>query len=209
MAEDRLERLRELPLRGFDEIDDDTPSSGTASLPTPQLNAEELHTNQVTLLNTTPLAPQEPEVGVLQAPGAPLLKDYDSFTEGSRAGSFEFLSSASGDLFYPIITSTTEMMGGPSNSVGFTVDDLTHLGDDDTCMSIEEWRANVAQDSSSIPSSTTAKRPRSPTPEVVRRIRPRARSLSSASSTANDFDWFAPLPEGIERPPSRATSAPD
>ena len=165
--------------------------------------------------NTTSLAPQVPQVGVLQAPGAPLLKDFDSFTEGSRAGSFDFLSSASGDLCYPINASATEMMGEPSNSVGFTVDDLTHLGDDDTCVSIEEWRVNVALDTpsdqigSSVSSSTTAKRPRSPTPEVVRRIRPRARSLSSASSTANDFDWFAPLPEGIERPPSRATSAPD
>lgn len=154
-------------------------------------------------------------MAVLQPPGAPLLKDYDSFTEGSRAGSFEFLSSASGDLCYPIHASTAGMMGEPSHSVGLTVDDVTHLGDGDASMSIEEWRVNVALGTprdgidSSIPSSTTAKRPRSPTPEVVRRIRPRALSLSSASSTANDFDWFAPLPEGIERPPSRATSAPD
>ena len=154
-------------------------------------------------------------MAVLQPPGAPLLKDYDSFTEGSRAGSFEFLSSASGDLCYPIHASTAGMMGEPSHSVGLTVNDVTHLGDGDASMSIEEWRVNVALDTprdeidSSMPSSTTAKRPRSPTPEVVRRIRPRALSLSSASSAANDFDWFAPLPEGIERPPSRASSAPD
>lgn len=67
MVQDCLERLRNLPLRGFDEMsghficplasctdhdsrDDDTPSSGTASLPTPLLDAEELHTNQVTLM---------------------------------------------------------------------------------------------------------------------------------------------------------------
>ncbi len=84
MAENRLERLRELPLRGFDEMsghftfphasctdydsrDDDTPSSGTASLPTPQLNADELHTNQVTLMYVSVYI------------GAPLA--YDSATE--------------------------------------------------------------------------------------------------------------------------------
>lgn len=212
-----LERLRDLPLRGFDEIDEDTPSSGTASLPTPLLNAEELHANPVTLLNATPLAAQEPAVELVRPPGAPLLKDYDSFTEGSRAGSFDFLSSASGDLCYPLNTTHTEMMGESSNTVGLTISDITHLDDDDddASMSIEQWRANVASDAPSyesslpLPSSTPAKRPRSPTPEGVRRIRPRARSLSSTSSAANDFDWFAPLPEVIERPPSRASSAPD
>ena len=163
--------------------------------------------------NVTPLPPQGPSVQVVRPPGAPLLKDYDSFTDGSRAGSFDFLSSASGDLFCPINTADTEMIGEPSNS-SLTVDDVTHLNDGDTSMSIEEWRANVSFDApsdeinSSLPLSSTTKRPRSPTPDVVRRIRPRARSISSASSTTNDFDWFAPLPEGNERPPSRASSAP-
>ncbi|KAK2461191.1 hypothetical protein APHAL10511_006718 [Amanita phalloides] len=215
MVQERLERLRNLPLRGFNEIDEDTPSSGTASLPTPLLDTGQLP-NPVALANATPLAPQEPAVGLVQPPGAPLLKDHDSFSDGSRAGSFGFLSSASGDLCYPINTMTTEVMGESSNSTGLTVGDVTHLDDSDASMSIEEWRANVALDASAqsnslLPSSSssTTKRRRSPTPEVVRRIRPRARSLSSASSATNDFDWFAPIPEVLERPPSRACSAPD
>lgn len=149
-----------------------------------------------------------------------MLKDYDTFTEGSRAGSFDFLSAASGDMCYPIDIDN-HFDGAPSNSaalttVGLTIDDVTHLDDGDTSMSIEEWRANVHSDAPNdsdeddhhlrVPS--TAKRPRSPTPDVVRRIRPRSYSLSSASSVACSFDWFAPLPEGIDRPPSRASSEP-
>ncbi|KAF8635406.1 hypothetical protein AX15_000404 [Amanita polypyramis BW_CC] len=214
MVQERLGRLQDLPLRGFDEVYEDTPSSGTASLPTPQLDAQEFRNNEVALINAIPLVPQEPAVQVVQPPGAPLLKDYDSFTEGSRAGSFDFLSSASGDLCYPVNTVDAEMTGESSDS-SLTVAYVTHLDDGDSSMSIEEWRVNVSVNvpseeiNSSLPLSSATKRPRSPTPDAVRRIRPRARSLSSTSSTTNDFDWFAPLPEGNERPPSRASSAPE
>ncbi|KAF8633147.1 hypothetical protein AX17_004648 [Amanita inopinata Kibby_2008] len=214
MPEDRLDRLH-IPLRGFNEIDEDTPSSGTASLPTPLLGAEVLHTNDVALVNATPLGPQGATVSIIRPPAAPLLKDYDSFTEGSRAGSFDFLSSTSGELFCQLDTIGTDMIGESSNSVGLTVDDVNHLDDGGTSMSIEKWRANVSLnassslDDSALPPPAAAKRPRSPTPDVVRRIRPRAQSLSSTSSAANAFDWFAPLPEGMDRPPSRASSAPD
>ncbi|PFH49331.1 hypothetical protein AMATHDRAFT_4980 [Amanita thiersii Skay4041] len=213
MADGRLDRLRNLPLRGFAEIDDDTPSSGTASLPTPQLDTNELEPSNIALVNSTPIASIDPANNMIQTPGAPLLKDYDSFTDGSRAGSFEFLSSASGELFCTFDPVNSRVMGEASNEDGLTTNDVRHLDDCDPSMYIEEWREGVSWSAStdhSISSTTTAKRARSPTPEVVRRIRPRAQSLSSAS-TANSFDWFVQLPEVIDqqRPPSRASSAPD
>ncbi|KAM6503311.1 hypothetical protein JOM56_000254 [Amanita muscaria] len=221
IVSERLDALRDIPLRGFDEIDDITPSSGTASLPTPLINPDSLHHNDLALGDTSPLAAQgHAEEPIVRPPPAPLLKDHDSFTEGSRAGSFDFLSAASGDLCYPIDVDI-DVIGEPSNSVGLsevglTVGDVTQLNDGDASMSIEEWRANISSDtlndsdeeSPCFQVPGTAKRPRSPTPEVVRRIRPRSYSLSSASSAANSFDWFAPLPQEHDRPPSRASSAP-
>ncbi|KAF8888581.1 hypothetical protein BD779DRAFT_1672253 [Infundibulicybe gibba] len=193
-----LDRLVEIPLKGFTELDE-TPTSGTASLPTPQ-------TDHVSFDGLQP--PPEPMIALwpyssdrddsLVVPPAPMMKDYDSFTDGTGRGSFDSIPAGStdefGDPIYPINLLSLEL-----------------LPPVDTSSSIEQWRNHVSINTSTQSSSDLTsgnKHPRSPTSEDGRRTRARAYSLSSASSISNTFEWDAtPFTQG--RPPSRANSVPD
>ncbi|KAJ8693421.1 hypothetical protein PTI98_008413 [Pleurotus ostreatus] len=73
-----------LPLRGF-QTNDATPTTAPTSLPTPsskRLQHVHVFPDQQWLL------PSDAE-HVVEAPGAPLMRDYDSFTEGTAKGSFD------------------------------------------------------------------------------------------------------------------------
>lgn len=73
-----------LPLRGF-QTNDATPTTAPTSLPTPsskRLQHVHVFPDQQWLL------PPDAE-RVVEAPGAPLMRDYDSFTEGTAKGSFD------------------------------------------------------------------------------------------------------------------------
>lgn len=126
-----LDRLNELEsLRGFQEIDM-TPTSVVTSLPTP--HEEHASFNEIQVPPDTPttmvsvLGLQETQI---EAPPAPLLKDLDSFTEGTAIGSFDSIPA------------------GPTNELGDTIApinavSLSLLPPQDTSLSIELWRAVV------------------------------------------------------------------
>jgi hypothetical protein len=69
----------------------------------------------------------DPSSPPFQAPGAPLLKDYDSFTEGSALGSFDFSLPGTPHIPYSDLE--------PLSSLAFCPDDPTR--------SIETWRDDV------------------------------------------------------------------
>ncbi|KAF5356759.1 hypothetical protein D9756_006729 [Leucocoprinus leucothites] len=99
-----LEPLQELKLKGFGSCNN-TPSSKTASLPTPGGASVPLANSAV--IDDAPLGEltnnKNNEWGLLDydpfkaVPGAPLLKDLDSFTEGTGVGSFDSIPCAETD----------------------------------------------------------------------------------------------------------------
>lgn len=104
---DELDRLEGFHLRSFNENEEQTPSSGTTLLPTPNevqfplaLEAGQGSAPRVAVWEPLGLGYQEEDV--IPMPSAPQLKDLDSFTDGTGAGSFDFLSSHPGDLFPPL-----------------------------------------------------------------------------------------------------------
>lgn len=109
-------------------------------------------------------------------PGAPRIKDLDSFTEGTGCGSFEDLP-MTGNADYDYADHVTPMA-------------ISRLPPPDTLkVSIEKWKASIAD------SSVPLKRRRSPSPEgerFVRRIRPRTRAVSLPSNfkAFTDFIGF-------------------
>jgi hypothetical protein len=99
-CDEELDLLEDIQLRSFNE-NDQTPSSGTTTLPTPNehqfpLTADEVEKNLI--FWETPDSQEENQIPV---PAAPHQKDLDSFTDGTGVGSFDFLSSHPGDLFPP------------------------------------------------------------------------------------------------------------
>lgn len=100
-----LEPLQELRLESFSSCNN-TPSSKTASLPTPGGPSVPLANSAVfedTPLGEVPMDAQSSEWGLLDydpriaVPNAPLIKDLDSFTEGTGAGSFDSIPAADTD----------------------------------------------------------------------------------------------------------------
>jgi len=96
---EEFEHLNQLDLRPSNDASD-TPSTATAMLATPGLHRPGEQ-------STDPLNPSctiwigavfDRELGI---PSAPVMRDFDSFTDGTGAGSFDCLSeiTASGDLF--------------------------------------------------------------------------------------------------------------
>ncbi|TFK73393.1 hypothetical protein BDN72DRAFT_834800 [Pluteus cervinus] len=162
-----LERL-EINLRNFGEeiASDVTPSSEASSLPTPDTEPSNLSDVEI---QPHPHSWQSLDFGEsrIEPPGAPLLKDYDSFTEGSARGSFESLASwGEQDLNDSVYTVTSAPKPTSTN---------------DTSSYIEEWREQVSSTATAVP-HTPSKRPRSPSVGEERRIRPRAGSLSQSQS---------------------------
>ncbi|KAJ7272042.1 hypothetical protein B0H12DRAFT_675720 [Mycena haematopus] len=129
-----LERLNEIPLKGFPEMEE-TPTSATMSLPTPE-------GQHVPLPPLDPMEPLEPPsmpvsylfaadaAGILIPPAAPRMKDYDTFTEGTAEGSFNSIPAAEtnehGEPIYPI--SARALAALPLN---------------DPTVFIEQWRQGV------------------------------------------------------------------
>ncbi|KAF7295373.1 hypothetical protein MIND_01076800 [Mycena indigotica] len=106
-----LDPLDEISLKDFPPMAG-TPTSATMSLPTPECQPVTLP-HDSTMQNP----PDRPVAyfidngdAAIVVPGAPLMKDYDSFTEGSKEGSFASLPAADvnefGDPIYPISAPT-------------------------------------------------------------------------------------------------------
>ncbi|KAF5313444.1 hypothetical protein D9611_008654 [Ephemerocybe angulata] len=171
-----LGRLEELSIKNLDCEDvDDSPSYGSASLPTPEAPRADF-----TLPMTAMPSPYDAPGGkgryekdgedYILPPGAPLMKDMDSFSEGSACGSFEDLPTAGtnelGDIIHSVTPSSISQLPPP--------DSLRAL--------ILKWQENVRDDCDvdrSAPVPT--KRHRSPSPDeerYMRRIRPRIRAIS-------------------------------
>ncbi|KAJ8082007.1 hypothetical protein PM082_007853 [Marasmius tenuissimus] len=173
-----LDALEDLPLKGFQEIDA-SPSTGITSLPTPQVEAP--HLNLTAVVEPPSQIPQPTSllyVKFPEPPGAPIMKDLDSFTEGTGKGSFDSIPAAS-----------TNEYGGPIPRINTL--SLSLLPDHNTPLSIEIWREEVYYHTptttqhvdeecptDSLSSSTPPiKRPRSlASDDEVRRIRRRSHS---------------------------------
>ncbi|KIK68658.1 hypothetical protein GYMLUDRAFT_729483 [Collybiopsis luxurians FD-317 M1] len=186
-----LDKLIELPLKGFPEIDA-TPTSGVTSLPTPVADEHPPLDD--------PVDPLPPNDSQLIYPEAPMMKDLDSFTEGT-GGSFDFLAEED---------SMVEA-SAPLNSLSLSMLPPQEI------LSIEIWREDVYYNSpnSSEPpsrveeavdmdsdaslsdsSSSHSKRPRSiASDDVARRTRPRAQSV-----TATPYSMSAQFFGGVEPP---------
>ncbi|KAF9066729.1 hypothetical protein BDP27DRAFT_1329946 [Rhodocollybia butyracea] len=199
-----LDKLIDLPLKGFSEIDA-TPTSGITSLPTP------LGNEHPSLEEHVFNAPHENE---LIYPPTPRFKDLDSFTEGT-GGSFDFLADEDSFDDAPSLNSLS----------------LSLLPTQDS-LSIEMWREDVFYNSpnTSQPPSRAentvvepdcdtsmsdfslshSKRPRSvASDDVARRTRPRAQSaLASPYSIATQFYGAVEVPVDVRplvRPQLRRT----
>ncbi|THV00742.1 hypothetical protein K435DRAFT_776390 [Dendrothele bispora CBS 962.96] len=186
--DDQLLDKLDLPLKGFPEIDA-TPTTGITSLPTPRNEAVELAEAKEAEDILQPLLPSS-AYEAMECPGAPRVKDLDSFTEGT-GGSFDFLTGPVDEC----------PMSPPAlNSLS-----LSLLPPQDTSMSIEVWREDVFYHSPSsrspsrvdtsettlMPSSLThVKRPRSLASDDVpndRRIRHRVQSDIASSMSKSLF----------------------
>ncbi|CAK5277605.1 unnamed protein product, partial [Mycena citricolor] len=116
-----LEQL-DLSLKGFADVEV-SPTSATMSLPTPPAG------RLPSLANEAPNVPFAfPDDSDIVVPGAPLVKDMDSFTEGTAPGDFEFLGDEP-EVQLPLNAPSLDTLPPPS----------------DTASAIERWRWDVDQ----------------------------------------------------------------
>ncbi|KAG2020413.1 hypothetical protein CC2G_005759 [Coprinopsis cinerea AmutBmut pab1-1] len=170
--DDVLDKLEELSIINIDSDEDDSPSYGSASLPTPEAPHVDFTVRASPYDCQTPVqywysgeyANSAERMEPVKPPGAPLLKDMDSFTEGTGCGSFEDLPSTlnheDSDLVYPTTEETLSLLPPPDSLLAY----------------IEQWRSDILEEP-----SLPVKRPRSPSPEddrSARRTRPRIRAVS-------------------------------
>ncbi|EDR08244.1 uncharacterized protein LACBIDRAFT_297711 [Laccaria bicolor S238N-H82] len=167
--QEMLDRLEDLSIKGFLEADD-SPSSGTASLPTPE-SGHAAFVPPITVEEHS-FDPQvlwyEDDDQQIKAPGAPLMKDLDSFTEGTGQGSFDSIPAASTDEHgQPIFVPHSFL--------------LALLPPSDTLVeTIETWRENVLDDTSRpIKRRRSRSFGRDSNSGPERRIRRRTQSLPS------------------------------
>ncbi|KAJ7709635.1 hypothetical protein B0H17DRAFT_231636 [Mycena rosella] len=188
---DMLDRLNEIPLKGFPEMEE-TPTSATMSLPTP-------HCDRVPLpldggMEVPPNMPvsylfPSDDTGIV-VPNAPRMKDYDTFTEGT-GGSFDFLPAADtnefGEPIYPINTCT-----------------LAALPLHDAVSSIEQWRQDV--DDHLVPQGPAAET----APLAIPRTRTAAPELPTIPIIDLTSDSEAgTTPTNTKRPRPRSNDAED
>ncbi|KAJ7444859.1 hypothetical protein FB451DRAFT_72157 [Mycena latifolia] len=127
---DMLDRLSEIPLKGFAEMEE-TPTTATMSLPTPHCDGVPLPLDGMEVPPNMPVSYLFPsdDTGIIVPPNAPRMKDYDSFTDGT-GGSFGSIPAADtnelGEPIYPININT-----------------LAALPLHDAVLSIEQWRQDV------------------------------------------------------------------
>lgn len=182
-------------MKGFYELD--TPSTGVTSLPTPHAEPpllEVLETHHAVPESNSMLQIVFDEAPI---PGAPRLRDLDSFTEGTAKGSFDSIPAASANEYGEPIPPITTLS-------------LSLLPPQNTSLSIEMWRKAVHSYTPSESfdevasigthdqhdSSPPNKRPRSlAADDENRRIRRRAQSDVSCSSSPVFFvEKNNPLP---------------
>ncbi|KAK7037945.1 hypothetical protein R3P38DRAFT_2372185, partial [Favolaschia claudopus] len=125
-----LDRLSDIPLKGFPEMEE-TPTSATMSLPTPESRHAPLpQLDPIQVPQPVPTVSYLFAEPAIVVPGAPRMKDYDTFTEGTAQGSFDSIPAADtnelGQPIYPI--SAVALAALPSN---------------DAALFIEQWRQDV------------------------------------------------------------------
>lgn len=167
-----LDRLEELSIINIDSDEDDSPSFGTASLPTPEPPRVDFR-----MIGKPWPQCQEFELWIegeeqgrsldkLQVPGAPMMKDMDSFTDGTGCGSFDGLPGTAtnelGGLIYPATDETITLLPPADSRHEYII----------------EWLTGVEE-----PVVTPSKRRREASPEdeeqhCPRRTRPRIRAQS-------------------------------
>lgn len=233
-----LEQLKGISLRGFPELyvaisfvvavvptmfsRDATPSSVATSLPTPHNEAHLLGSQGVVSSEcvtdrcrhhrpTNDHCSAEiftPYDSTITAPAAPMMKDYDSFTEGTAKGSFDSIPAGSTNEYGDDITAVSipslfalpskeEVYRSPGgietwrSNVAFNTDkvDLGLLNTDDDEPASSDADTAEARDAVSVqrPVTPTGKRPRSTATdddEGQRRTRIRAQSSTSILSTS-------------------------
>ncbi|KAJ6525692.1 hypothetical protein B0H19DRAFT_587574 [Mycena capillaripes] len=159
---DMLDTLHEIPLKGFPEPEmmEETPTSATMSLPTPDCQHVVLPP-----LETVAVPQPEPvsylfrsdDAGIVM-PGAPRMKDYDTFTDGSAQGSFDSIPAAE-----------TNELGEPIYTISALA--LATLPLHDAARAIELWRQDVkdhllAPQEPVEPAPLPIPRTRAPAPEL-------------------------------------------
>ncbi|KAJ7905784.1 hypothetical protein B0H14DRAFT_24434 [Mycena olivaceomarginata] len=154
---DMLDRLNEIPLKGFAEMEG-TPSSATMSLPTPECQQVPLPPVEAMEAQQTAPLPYLFDDAPLVAPAAPRMKDYDTFTEGTAQGSFDWLPAAD-----------TNELGEPVYPVSALA--LAALPDNDSALFIEQWRQGVEREEQLVAQAKAAE-PATAPPFVLRNRAP-------------------------------------
>ncbi|KAJ6463850.1 hypothetical protein C8R47DRAFT_77781 [Mycena vitilis] len=124
-----LDKLHDIPLKGFPEMEG-TPTSATMSLPTPECQhvpLPPLDSLQVPQPDPTSYLFRSDEQSIVM-PGAPRMKDYDSFTDGSAVGSFDSIPNEHGEPIYRISEDALAFAALPLH---------------DAVLFIEQWRQDV------------------------------------------------------------------
>jgi hypothetical protein len=191
---DMLDSLRGLSIKGFHDCNEaNTPSSTNASLPTPPALQSSL------VLLASPVhtfgegwpSPQAP----IQQPGTPLMKDLDSFTEGTGQGSFDFLPLTADEglplIFHPpdaiddmaqAIDTNTDMLATDNPLALDLLPSPSNLED-----AVLAWRENVV--SPNLP-------PPLPTLELPVKKRRRSLTLDGDDEERRTRAW-SPSPESL------------
>ncbi|KAE9404611.1 hypothetical protein BT96DRAFT_989171 [Gymnopus androsaceus JB14] len=182
-----LDKLIDLPLRGFPELDA-TPTSGITSLPTPHGEEHPSLADHV-----------EPSHDVqMLYPSAPLIKDLDSFTEGTGGALTFLLKRIRSRLIHLLIPPPYHSYLHKSPRYSSKCGEKMYI----TILPIHpshHQRLEESIDSSSSDSSSShSKRPRSvASDDVARRTRIRAQS-AAASPYATDTQFYV----GVAPPPA-------
>lgn len=187
--DDVLDKLEELSIINIDVAQGDSPSSATTSLlPTPPV-PHVVFSGSMHYHPTVHIWQHHAieDMGPIQPPGAPLMKDLDSFTDGSGTGTFDELPplgmNESGDYIHPANEITLSLLP--------TTESLSDF--------IEKWRADVLEDT-----SLPVKRRRSPSPEVERppakRTRPPRFRAASLPVQLRGFTDDTTLPTARSEP---------
>ncbi|KAJ6624161.1 hypothetical protein B0H10DRAFT_2007373 [Mycena sp. CBHHK59/15] len=131
--------------------------------------------------------------GIITVPGAPLMKDYDSFTEGTAKGSFYSIPAAStdeyGDLIHPINALT-----------------LAALPLHDIVLSLEQWRQDVDDHLGAVEYTSVPDSHGSTTPTNAKRPRPRSSASSDKGESRNCRARAESPPTPLPPPRARAKS---
>ncbi|KAJ7510120.1 hypothetical protein B0H11DRAFT_1177355, partial [Mycena galericulata] len=189
-----LDRLSELPLKGFPEMEE-TPTSATMSLPTPPCASVPLPRDTMEVPPNMPVSYLFPsdDAGIV-VPNAPRMKDYDSFTEGSAKGSFDSIPAAE-----------TNEFGEPVYPISALA--LASLPLHDATLSIEQWRQDVDEHLDELPAELAQAQT---APLLIPRTRPPAQDLPTSPIIDLTLESEASTtPTNTKRPRPRSNSPED